>query len=76
MFRTDAKWEAGGRNVASKKQRRKAARRAKAEQRPTGTSRHPDGDRRRRGGTTYEQGLAIKRMLQQPAPEPPPADKV
>ncbi len=52
--------------MASKKQRRKAARRARPGPAPAENARHPDGDRRRRGGQTYEQGLAIKHLLQQP----------
>jgi hypothetical protein len=53
--------------MASKKQQRKSARRAKKGLRPPHPGGHPDGDRRRRGGETYEQGLARKRMLQRPA---------
>jgi hypothetical protein len=57
--------------MASKKQRRKSARRARSEAQPPVPTRHPDGDRRRRGGMTYEQGLALKRLLQQPLPKNP-----
>jgi hypothetical protein len=52
--------------MASRKQQRKTSRIAKKERKPMVPGRHPDGDRRRRGGMTYEQGLAHKRMLQQP----------
>jgi hypothetical protein len=55
--------------MASRKQHRKNSRLAKKERKPMVPGHHPDGDRRRRGGMTYEQGLAQKRMLQQPAPE-------
>jgi hypothetical protein len=56
--------------MASRKQQRKAGRRAKKEQNPPKVpGRHPDGDRRRRGGMTYEQGLAQKRLMQQPMPD-------
>jgi hypothetical protein len=55
--------------MASKKQQRKASRRAKKVQSPGVPGRHPDGDRRRRGGQTYEQGLAFKQLLQQPPPD-------
>jgi hypothetical protein len=55
--------------MASKKQQHKASRRAKKLQQPSVPGRHPDGDRRRRGGMTYEQGLAIKRMMQEPMRE-------
>jgi hypothetical protein len=52
--------------MASRKSKRKAERQARKQQTPrTGPFRHPDGDRRRRGGMTYEQVMAIKRKLQQ-----------
>ena len=52
--------------MASGKKRRKTARQARKLNHPqTGPFRHPDGDRRHRGGMTYEEGLAIKKMLQQ-----------
>jgi hypothetical protein len=53
--------------MASGKKRRKAANQTrKAKRSPAAPFRHPDGDRRRRGGMTYEQGMAQKRLLQQP----------
>jgi hypothetical protein len=58
--------------MASGKKRRKAGRQARKQQLPrTGPFRHPDGDRRHRGGMTYEEGLAIKRKLQQAGAEVP-----
>jgi hypothetical protein len=54
--------------MASKKQKRKEARGAQPGRKPYGQARHPDGDRRRRGGLTYEQGLAAKRMLHRQTP--------
>ena len=60
--------------MASGKKRRKSAKVTKAQQQQprTGPFRHKDGDRRRRGGTTYEVGLANKRAMQQlGAPVPP-----
>jgi hypothetical protein len=58
--------------MASQKKRRKAVRLTREQQKPrTGPLRHKDGDRRRRGGMTYGEGLANKRAMQQlgaPAP--------
>jgi hypothetical protein len=52
--------------MASGKRKRKASRQARELQIPrTGPFRHPDGDRRHRGGMTYEEGLAIKKKLQE-----------
>ena len=53
--------------MASDKKRRKAARQARKQQLPrTGPFRHPNGDRRNRGRyMTYEQAMAIKKMLHQ-----------
>jgi hypothetical protein len=52
--------------MASEKKRRKDINRArKTQQTRKGPFRHPDGDRRRRGGMTVEQALAQKRALQQ-----------
>jgi hypothetical protein len=57
--------------MASRKSKRKAERQSRKQQIPrTGPFRHPDGDRRRRGGMTYEQVMAIKRKLQQTEPQP------
>ena len=50
--------------MASGKRKHKAERQARKQRFPrTGPFRHPDGDRRRRGGMTYEQVLEIKRKL-------------
>lgn len=58
--------------MASGKKRRKSSRQARKQQIPrTGPFRHPDGDRRHRGGMTYEQGLAIKQKMQQSGAERP-----
>ena len=59
--------------MASKKQKNKAAKK----HRPAGTP-HPDGDRRRRGGLTADQGIKDKRLRQTftggiPLDDPPPA---
>jgi hypothetical protein len=52
--------------MASDKKKRKATRQVRKQQLPpTGTFRHPDGDRRHRGGMTAREALAIKRKLQQ-----------
>jgi hypothetical protein len=52
--------------MASKKKQRKAKRQTKKALQPrTSPFRHPDGDRRHRGSMTYEQGIAIKRTMQQ-----------
>ena len=50
--------------MASRKRKRKAERQTLKQRYPkTGPFRHPDGDRRRRGGMTYEQVMEIKRKL-------------
>jgi hypothetical protein len=52
--------------MVSPKKRRKDAKSTRKQQQPrTGVFRHADGDRRRRGGRTYEQGLAEKQVMQQ-----------
>jgi hypothetical protein len=53
--------------MASGKKKRKAARQARKLKNPqTGPFPHPDGDRRHRGKyMTYEQVMAIKKMLHQ-----------
>jgi hypothetical protein len=52
--------------MASGKKRRKVAKLDRlARQPPTGTFRHRDGDRRRRGGVTADEGLAAKKAMQQ-----------
>jgi hypothetical protein len=52
--------------MASAKKRRKQINLARRRQQvATGPFRHPDGDRRHRGGLTYEDGLARKQFLQQ-----------
>jgi hypothetical protein len=52
--------------MVSGKRKRKATRQARKQQIPrTSAVRHPDGDRRHRGGMTYEEGLAIKKSLQE-----------
>jgi hypothetical protein len=59
--------------MASGKKQRRARKLARKEQQPqTGPFRHKDGDRRRRGGTTYEEGLAAKRLMQQLGGPPTP----
>ena len=51
--------------MASGKKRRKAAKLTKAQQQPrTGPFRHKDGDRRHRGGITYREVMAQKRLEQ------------
>ncbi len=51
--------------MASRKKQRKATRQARKAKTPrTGPFRHPDGDRRHRGEMTYEEGLALKRLMQ------------
>ncbi len=58
--------------MASPKKRRKEIKITRKQRQPRGGAfRHPDGDRRRRGGTTYEQGLADKRALRQMGATPP-----
>ncbi len=62
--------------MASPKKRRKAAKLTKARQQPrTGPFRHKDGDRRHRGGMTYEQGLAAKHTMQQMGAPPNPEEE-
>lgn len=52
--------------MASRKERRKDAKTAHERLKPTtGPFRHPDGDRRRRGGMTADQGIANKQEMQQ-----------
>jgi hypothetical protein len=51
--------------MASGKKRQKAAHQARKQQPAAGPFRHRDGDRRRRGGMTYEQGAAQKRSMQE-----------
>jgi hypothetical protein len=51
--------------VASSKKRRKGARQARKAPPAAGPFRPRDGDRRRRGGPTYEQGAAQKRAMQE-----------
>jgi hypothetical protein len=68
-----------GSAMASRKQRRKAARSARKQRRPqTGPFRHPDGDRRHRGAMRVEDAIAIKRAMQQfeapVLPDDPEAD--
>jgi hypothetical protein len=61
--------------MSSQKKRRKAVKLTREQQKPrTGPFRHKDGDRRRRGGMTFEEGLANKRAMQQlgaPLPRDP-----
>jgi hypothetical protein len=64
--------------MASDKKRRKAVRQAqKQRQGRTGAFRHPDGDRRRRGGERVEDAVARKQAMQRgfiiPASEEDPA---
>ena len=63
--------------MASGKKRRKAAKLSKAQQQPhTGPFRHKDGDRRYRGGPTYREVMAQKRLMQQlGAPVPHDAEE-
>jgi hypothetical protein len=62
--------------MASGKKQRKAARLArKQRQARPGPFRHPDGDRRRRGGLTADEALAQKRAMQQLGAALPPADE-
>jgi hypothetical protein len=49
--------------MASDKQKRKAAKKAKPAAPQPGPFRHPDGDRRRRGGPAYRDGVAAKELL-------------
>jgi hypothetical protein len=58
--------------VASPKKRRKANKLTHQKRHPrTGPFRHADGDRRRRGGMTADEGLANKRAMQQFGAIPP-----
>jgi hypothetical protein len=58
--------------MASEKGRRKAAKVANLKKYPRkGPFRHPDGDRRHRGGMTADEGLANKRAMQQFGAIPP-----
>jgi hypothetical protein len=60
--------------MASNKQKRKQAKAKSARPKPAV---HPDGDRRRRGGTTADQCIRDKRARQTfwgvPMPDEPPA---
>lgn len=61
--------------MASDKKRRKAAKHSPKSQQPrTGPFAHPDGDRRHRGGMTYEQGKAHKDLLRLIGAPPPSED--
>jgi hypothetical protein len=52
--------------MASRKRKRKAERQTLKLRYPKAAPfRHPDGDRRRRGGMTYEQVMEIKKKLQE-----------
>jgi hypothetical protein len=58
--------------VASGKKRRKQANVVRKRQRPpSSVFRHPDGDRRRKGEPTYEEGAAQKHTMQQLGATPP-----
>lgn len=63
--------------MASDKKRRKQARATKKANRPAGVPfRHPDGDRRHRGGPNADEAIRNKRIMQQfevapPAPDAP-----
>jgi hypothetical protein len=58
--------------MASPKKRRKAIKLTRIDRQPnTGSFRHPDGDRRHRGGMTADQGVADKRAMQQFGAIPP-----
>lgn len=62
--------------MASDKKRNKQAKAAKKATRPAGKPfRHPDGDRRRRGGMTADQGTANKKLMQQFEVAPPLPDE-
>jgi hypothetical protein len=62
--------------MASDKQRRKQAKATKKSTQPAGKPfRHPDGDRRRRGGITADQGIANKKLMQQFEVAPPTPDE-
>jgi hypothetical protein len=62
--------------MASDKQRRKQAKASKKANQPAGKPfRHPDGDRRRRGGITADQGTANKKLMQQFEVAPPLPDE-
>jgi hypothetical protein len=61
--------------MASSKKRRKSANLARKDRRPaTGPFRHPDGDRRRRGGPSADQAIRDKRAMQQFPLPPVPED--
>jgi hypothetical protein len=60
--------------MASPKKRRKTLKLTNKDRRSrTGSFRHPDRDRRRRGGKTADQGVADKRAMQQFGAIPPSA---
>jgi hypothetical protein len=61
--------------ASSKKRRKETKSKNKRQHPPTGTFRHADGDRRRRGGQTYEQGLADKQAMQHFGAPPPVSEE-
>ncbi|MEO2091827.1 MAG: hypothetical protein ABGY75_20425 [Gemmataceae bacterium] len=61
--------------MASDKKRRKQAKAKKSPQPAGKPFRHPDGDRRRRGGPTADQGIANKKLMQQFEVAPPVSDE-
>jgi hypothetical protein len=62
--------------MASPKKRRKEIKITRKQEQPrTRVFRHADGDRRCRGGQTYEQGAAEKRAMQQLGATPPLQDE-
>jgi hypothetical protein len=58
--------------MASESKRRKAGNQARKAKRTPG--RHPDGDRRRRGGLRVEDAIAQKKAMQEFPGEVPPSD--
>lgn len=61
--------------MASDKKRRKLTKEAKKANQPAGKPfRHPDGDRRRRGGPTADEGVRNKQIMQQFEVAPPVPD--
>jgi hypothetical protein len=62
--------------MASDKQRRKQAKAAKKASQPAGKAfRHPDGDRRRRGGPDTHAAIKNKQIMQQFEVAPPTPDE-
>jgi hypothetical protein len=61
--------------MASDKQRRKQAKAKKSPQPAGKPFRHADGDRRRRGGMTADQGIANKKLMQRFEVAPPTPDE-